>query len=120
MYIALCSFTEFYSRIHRALALIPAVSEKYYHKKMTSTVITSLICLTPILAPPQFSDAYNFLREAQADVESIRLQEGLHKMLVMQAESHFSLRNSLLTLRNKLNLDAEYALNTWVLDYRPL
>jgi hypothetical protein len=55
-------FEAFYETIHRNFALIPAmVSEAYYDRKFSSTIITSLVTGVPIIVQYKFLTAYTFM-----------------------------------------------------------
>mmetsp|Transcript_39711 Transcript_39711/g.118156 ORF Transcript_39711/g.118156 Transcript_39711/m.118156 type:complete len:507 (-) Transcript_39711:834-2354(-) len=52
-------YADYYNAIHHTLALIPAFgNDVYYDRKFSSTVITSLITSTPIIADARILKAY--------------------------------------------------------------
>jgi hypothetical protein len=58
-------FPSFYEQIHRATGLLPALaSRRYLTSKFSSTVVSSLITGTPLLADSQLLAAYSFLHPA--------------------------------------------------------
>ncbi|GAX80507.1 hypothetical protein CEUSTIGMA_g7945.t1 [Chlamydomonas eustigma] len=55
-------FHDYYNAIHHTLALVPTLAtQAYYDRKFSSTIITSLVTSTPIIADDRILMAYRFL-----------------------------------------------------------
>ncbi|KAG1659342.1 hypothetical protein FOA52_008396 [Chlamydomonas sp. UWO 241] len=109
-------YLDYYNAIHHTLALIPAfASDAYYDRKFSSTVITSLITGTPVIADAQMLRSYSFLtkdavflrHDGESDVSV------MERVLGMPLEEVFAKRRALTRLTAQLNVDAGVRLAGW-------
>jgi len=111
-------FEHYYNVIYHNVALIPTLaSAAYYNKKFSSTVVTSLITTTPIIADVRLLSAYKFLdescvylqQEGESQVDTVTRVLGMpHQEVVLR-------RHSLKRLRAKLNYRASLQVKWWVM-----
>eukprot|EP00198_Chlamydomonas_reinhardtii_P007795 XP_001697132.1 predicted protein [Chlamydomonas reinhardtii] len=102
-------FRTFYEAIHHTFALIPALaSNKYYSHKFSSTILSSLISGTPMIADRRFLSAYGMFNESEVYLQREGEQEVdvMLRVLRTPAEQLLAVRRALLDLRARLNVRA--------------
>lgn len=96
----------FYMRMHRAHALVPLFSTKvYFSCKFTSTVLTSVISGTPVMADSRLLRAYSMLNK-----EAVFFQEDyetevdvMMRVMSMDREKVWKVRDAVKVLQKKMN-----------------
>ncbi|KAG1659343.1 hypothetical protein FOA52_008397 [Chlamydomonas sp. UWO 241] len=109
-------FIEYYEALHHNLALVPSLANPaYYDRKFTSTVITSLITGTPVIAEHRLLRAYRLL-----DTSVVFLQRRhesqmatMVRLLSMSPEDVAARRAALVALRDRLNARARAQVARW-------
>ncbi|GFR42596.1 hypothetical protein Agub_g3526 [Astrephomene gubernaculifera] len=100
-------YTSFYEAIHHTFALIPALaSEKYYTVKFSSTILTSLVSGTPLIADKRFLSSYGMFSEDAVYLQHEGEQEVdvmLRVMLKTSVPELLGVRKALLGVRQRLN-----------------
>ncbi|KAG2437824.1 hypothetical protein HXX76_005443 [Chlamydomonas incerta] len=102
-------FRTFYEAIHHTFALIPALaSSKYYSHKFSSTILSSLISGTPMIADRRFLAAYGMFNESEVYLQREGEQEVdvMLRVLRSPVEGLLDVRRALLELRQRLNVRA--------------
>ncbi|KXZ51932.1 hypothetical protein GPECTOR_11g58 [Gonium pectorale] len=102
-------FATFYNAIHRSFALIPALgSSKYYTDKFSSTILSSLIAGTPVVADARFLAAYRFFTPETVYVQGEGEQEVdvMLRLLRTRAPELLQVRRALRALQDRLNEQA--------------
>ncbi|KAG2449778.1 hypothetical protein HYH02_005302 [Chlamydomonas schloesseri] len=102
-------FRTFYEAIHHTFALIPALaSAKYYSHKFSSTILSSLISGTPMIADARFLAAYGMFNQSEVYLQREGEQEVDVMMRVLRtpAEQLLGVRRALIGLRQRLNVRA--------------
>ncbi|GLC44901.1 hypothetical protein PLESTB_001687000 [Pleodorina starrii] len=102
-------FTQFYESMHHSLAILPALNNVTYLKnKFTSSILSSLITGTPLVANSTFLHAYRMLSE-----ESVFLQDDsepevdtMLRVVALPAAQVQAVRRGVLEVRRQVNARA--------------
>jgi len=111
-------FEHYYNVIYHNVALVPSLAgAAYYNKKFSSTIVTSLITTTPIIADERLLTAYKFLDESCVFYQ--QAGEGqldvVTRVLSMTYEEVVRRRFCLKRLRARLNYRATLQMKWWVM-----
>jgi len=112
-----CRFRDFYQCLQDSLAILPSIaSNRYYNRKSTSTVMSSIVSNTPLLISVQFQQVYSFFNASNAFIhnDSEQLHVALLQVLNMGVEEALNVRSSLLALQLGLNKVAVQHISEWL------
>ncbi|KAG2497360.1 hypothetical protein HYH03_004519 [Edaphochlamys debaryana] len=99
-------YRSYYEAIHHTFALIPAMAgPRYLTDKFSSTILTSLIAGTPMVADARFLEAYSMFNASDVylQAEGEREVDVMLRVLRSEAATVLGPRRALLSTRRRLN-----------------
>ncbi|GBF89288.1 hypothetical protein Rsub_02165 [Raphidocelis subcapitata] len=110
-------YNVFYDVVAHSLGLVPMLaSDLYYKSKFSSTVLTSLITGTPIIADQRLLDAYTMLDRSTTYYQAPSQSE-LDVMFAISktpADELWRTRDAVVALRERLNSEARAMIKGWL------
>eukprot|EP00199_Chlamydomonas_sp_CCMP681_P001055 CAMPEP_0119116000 /NCGR_PEP_ID=MMETSP1180-20130426/52044_1 /TAXON_ID=3052 ORGANISM="Chlamydomonas cf sp, Strain CCMP681" /NCGR_SAMPLE_ID=MMETSP1180 /ASSEMBLY_ACC=CAM_ASM_000741 /LENGTH=443 /DNA_ID=CAMNT_0007105111 /DNA_START=18 /DNA_END=1349 /DNA_ORIENTATION=+ len=110
-------YQDFWGRIHRSLALVPAFGmATYYQSRVSSTIGASLTTCTPLIAEQRLLDTYTFLGPEHVFLRLPGESEAvaMYRVASLPEEEVLSRRRALLELREELTRSAEAKFSGWL------
>ncbi|GIL80479.1 hypothetical protein Vretifemale_9679 [Volvox reticuliferus] len=102
-------FEKFYNQLHHSLAIVPLFGSSRYHThKFSSSIISSLISGTPLIASRRLLAAYSMLDERSVFVQEEEEQEldVMLRVMVMPKKDLLAVRQGVLEARQRVNGNA--------------